>query len=199
MKTHGKSWKKLFIKLLYNISKIIMIRKVTNMNLEEFKKKMEEDGIDLVSDAEAKVIVGMIDSDKQVEKLIAYSKLCRINPLDIQNACKILEVDGKDIYGLSFKDLQKRVVSNKESKGFNTKDIRLEFCLLYGEVAEAFEAWWKNKADLDMELADIAIYLMGIAELMGIDLELAIRTKMVTNEKRTYKIIPGGGVEKDAP
>ena len=64
------------------------------MNLEEFKKKMEEDGIDLVSDAEAKVIVGMIDSDKQVEKLIAYSKLCRINPLDIQNACKILEVDG---------------------------------------------------------------------------------------------------------
>ena len=42
------------------------------MNLEEFKKKMEEDGIDLVSDAEAKVIVGMTDSDKQVEKLIAY-------------------------------------------------------------------------------------------------------------------------------
>ena len=75
----------------------------------------------------------------------------------------------------------------------------MEFCLLYGEVAEAFEAWWKNKADLDMGLADIAIYLMGIAELMGIDLELAIRTKMVTNEKRTYKIIPGGGVEKDAP
>lgn len=66
-------------------------------------------------------------------------------------------------------------------------------------LLRTYATWWKNKADLDMELADIAIYLMGIAELMGIDLELAIRTKMVTNEKRTYKIIPGGGVEKDAP
>lgn len=76
MKTHGMSWKKLFIKLLYNISKIIMIRKVTDMNLEEFKKKMKEDGIDLVSDAEAKVIVGITNNDKHIRKQNILEKLC---------------------------------------------------------------------------------------------------------------------------
>lgn len=37
--------------------------------------------------------------------------------------------------------LQNSVFQNKLSKGFNTTDINTEFCLLYGEVAEAFEAY----------------------------------------------------------
>lgn len=53
-----------------------MIRKVTDMNLEEFKKKMKEDGIDLVSDAEAKVIVGITNNDKHIRKQNILEKLC---------------------------------------------------------------------------------------------------------------------------
>ena len=37
---------------------------------------------------------------------------------------------------------------NKLAKGFNTTDVPLEFCLLNGEVAEAFDAWRKNRAEV---------------------------------------------------
>ena len=40
---------------------------------------------------------------------------------------------------------QKLAWENKTSKGFNTTDIPLEFCLLQGEIAEAFDAWRKGR------------------------------------------------------
>ena len=39
---------------------------------------------------------------------------------------------------------QKRAWQNKVAKGFNTTDIPLEFCLLQGKMAEAFDAWRKD-------------------------------------------------------
>jgi NTP pyrophosphatase (non-canonical NTP hydrolase) len=36
----------------------------------------------------------------------------------------------------------------------------LEFCLLQGEVAEAFDAWRKGLESLGEELADVMIYFM---------------------------------------
>ena len=86
---------------------------------------------------------------------------------------------------------QKRVVDNKIKHGFNTTDICKEFCLLYGEVGEAYEAYRKKKDDLGEELADVAIYLLGISELLGIDLESEITRKLDINEKRIYKKING--------
>jgi hypothetical protein len=38
---------------------------------------------------------------------------------------------------------QRLTWENKTAKGFNTTDVPLEFCLLQGEVAEAFDAWRK--------------------------------------------------------
>lgn len=83
-------------------------------------------------------------------------------------------------------DVQKRVYENKVNHGFNTTDVPKEFCLLYGEVAEAFDAWKKDDG-LNLELADVAIYLLGIAEINGIDLGEAIDKKMTINEGRIYK------------
>ena len=83
-------------------------------------------------------------------------------------------------------DVQKRVYRNKVNHGFNVTDIPKEFCLLYGEVAEAYDAW-KHGSGLDLELADVAIYLLGIAEINGIDLGEAIDKKMTINEGRIYK------------
>ena len=37
-------------------------------------------------------------------------------------------------------EIQKRIYQNKIDKGFNVTDINKEFCLLYGEIAEAYEA-----------------------------------------------------------
>ena len=92
---------------------------------------------------------------------------------------------------MKLKELQKKIYQNKINKGFNTTDIAKEFCLLYGEVGEAYEAYRKKKPDLNEELADIAIYLLGIPEILGFDLEKEIENKVKINEKRVYKKING--------
>ncbi|MCQ2571281.1 MAG: hypothetical protein MJ154_03490 [Candidatus Saccharibacteria bacterium] len=94
------------------------------------------------------------------------------------------------------KELQERVIANKVKHGFNTTDINFEFCLLYGEVAEAYDAWLKKKDDLGSELADVAIYLLGLAEMNGYNLGDEIRKKMAINEKRVYKTVKGVLVKK---
>ena len=86
--------------------------------------------------------------------------------------------------------LQKRVVQNKIKKGFNIEDINLEFNLAYGELGEAFEAYLYKKSDLGEELADVVIYIMGIAELLDIDLASELINKIDKNERRKY-------IEKD--
>lgn len=88
---------------------------------------------------------------------------------------------------IDLKKVQKEIIDNKIKHGFNTTDVCKEFCLLYGEVAEAYEAYRKKKDDLGEELADSAIYLLGIAEILGFDLEKEIQNKIEINSKRVYK------------
>ena len=92
---------------------------------------------------------------------------------------------------IDLKQTQKEIYENKVKKGFNVTDINKEFCLAYGEMAEAYEAWRKNKKDLGEELADVAIYLHGISEILNIDLEEEISKKSIKNKHREYKIIDG--------
>ena len=95
---------------------------------------------------------------------------------------------------MDLKKIQKDVWKNKLNKGFNTTDVNKEFCLLYGEVAEAYDAWKKKKDDLNEELADVAIYLIGLSEMLGYDLADEIEKKVFKNEKRVYKNIDGVNV-----
>lgn len=95
---------------------------------------------------------------------------------------------------IELKKIQKDIWQNKLNKGFNTTDVNKEFCLLYGEVSEAYDAWKKKKDDLNEELADIAIYLMGLSEMLGFDLADEIEKKVSKNEKRVYKNIDGVNV-----
>ncbi|AIQ41689.1 hypothetical protein R50912_17825 [Paenibacillus sp. FSL R5-0912] len=83
--------------------------------------------------------------------------------------------------------LQKIVYQNKIEKGFNVTDIYQEFCLIQGELSEACEAYRKKKDDLGEELADVAIYLIGLSEILGINLEEEIMKKIEKNEKRIYE------------
>ena len=89
------------------------------------------------------------------------------------------------------KKAQERVMANKVKHGFNTTDMNFEFCLIYNEVAEAYDAWLKKKDDFGSELADIGIYLLGIAEMNGYNLGEEIEKKMAINEKRVYKKVNG--------
>ncbi|WP_218639437.1 MazG-like family protein [Paenibacillus sp. FSL H8-0259] len=102
--------------------------------------------------------------------------------LYIKNICRIGENKMIDLL-----QLQKRVYQNKVAKGFNVTDIFQEFCFIYGELSEACEAYLKKKDDLGEELADVALYLIGLSELLGINLEEEIIHKMEKNEKRIYE------------
>lgn len=93
---------------------------------------------------------------------------------------------------MSLQNLQKEIVENKKRHKFNVTDMNEEFCHLYGEVAEAHDAWFKGLATFPEELADVAIFLLGIAELNNIDLEKQIERKVEINKGRKYKMSPNG-------
>ena len=91
---------------------------------------------------------------------------------------------------VDLKALQKAVYQNKVDHNFNVTDVPYEFCLLMTEVAEAFRS--RDTDEYGEELADIAIYLMGLAEIGGIDLEAEIVRKIEKNRKRRYFQNPDG-------
>ena len=97
---------------------------------------------------------------------------------------------------MELKEMQQKVYENKLKHGFNVSNVELEFCLLEGELSEAFEAYIKKHNNLGEELADTAIYLLGLAEILGIDLEKEIVSKMKINESREYVMVNGVLVKK---
>lgn len=97
---------------------------------------------------------------------------------------------------MEIKEMQKKIYQNKVNHGFNITNVPLEFCLLEGEVSEAFEAYNKKHDNLAEELADVAIYLMGLSEILGVDLQDEIEKKMAINEKRVYKSVNGTLIKK---
>ena len=88
---------------------------------------------------------------------------------------------------IDLKELQRRIYENKVKQGFNTTDIPVEFCYINEELAEAYRAYRKELPDLGEELADVMIYIFGLAEILKIDLEKEILEKVEKNEKRKYK------------
>lgn len=98
---------------------------------------------------------------------------------------------------IDLRRLQKEAFDNKVAKGFNTTDIALEFCLMNTEVAEAFLAYRYKQSDVGEELADIAIYLLGLAQILGVDLEKEIPNKLEKNRDRVYKGSNGIMIEEN--
>lgn len=88
-------------------------------------------------------------------------------------------------------NIQKEIFENKVNKGFNITNIELEFCLTQGELSEAFEAYRKKLSTVGEELADVAIYLYGIAEILGYNLNNEIIKKVEKNKNRVYARIEG--------
>ena len=97
---------------------------------------------------------------------------------------------------MNLSEMQKKVYENKLKHGFNVSNVELEFCLLEGELSEAFEAYIKKHDNLGEELADTAIYLMGLSQILGIDLQAEVEKKMKINETREYVKVNGVLVKK---
>ena len=86
---------------------------------------------------------------------------------------------------VDLKELQKEIVRNKREKGFNT-DTTHEFCRAYEELSEAFSKYNKRQDGVAEEFADVAIFLIGMCETMGFDLEKEIIRKVEINKNRKY-------------
>jgi len=100
---------------------------------------------------------------------------------------------------VDIRSVQKLTWDNKLAKGFNTTDVPLELCLLNGEIAEAFDAWRKGRPDLAEELADAALFLVGLAQMVGADLREAVEAKLAKNAARAYQRLPDGVLVKSDP
>ena len=92
---------------------------------------------------------------------------------------------------MSLKEVQQEIYRNKADKHWNTSSIETELCLMQGEISEFYEAFRKHLPSIGEELADVAIYLLGMAEILHIDLEKEIEGKMRVNRRRQYTQIDG--------
>jgi NTP pyrophosphatase (non-canonical NTP hydrolase) len=70
--------------------------------------------------------------------------------------------------------------------------------LLQGEVAEAFDAWRKERGTVGEELADVARFLFSLAAMTGVDLQAEVEAKIEKNAARAYRRLPNGVLVKNA-
>lgn len=98
---------------------------------------------------------------------------------------------------VDLKKLQEQIYANKVAHGFNVTSVDEEICHIMSETAEAWEAYRKKgMKDFAEELADIAIYVLGLAEMQGVDLEKEIIEKMDINAARKYIMRDNGVMVK---
>jgi len=98
---------------------------------------------------------------------------------------------------MDLKELEARMHNFVNSKGWYASDspkpqtprnLAASLAIEAAEVLEYFQ--WrddvKNKADFAGELADVALYLLQLASITGIDLEQAILDKLAVNQQREW-------------
>ena len=77
-------------------------------------------------------------------------------------------------------------------KAQNSRNLAISLCLEASEVLEHFQ--WsddpKNPQDFEGELADVALYLLQLASVSGIDLEQAVLSKIEQNWNRVWQADP---------
>lgn len=88
---------------------------------------------------------------------------------------------------VDLKKLQEEVYRNKLEKGFNTTNTAEEFCRAYEELSEAFSKYNKNQPGVAEEFADVTIFILGMCEQLGFDLEKELIAKIEKNKNRKYK------------
>lgn len=94
------------------------------------------------------------------------------------------------------KDLQEYVRLMAEYRGFDRDSVQDRFILLteeVGELAKAVRSYsgvkladGAKQTELEDELADVLIVLLGVSNLLQVDLEKALRAKEEKNKKRTW-------------
>ena len=97
----------------------------------------------------------------------------------------------------SLKALQKYIWQMNIDRGFNTKDPSKKLVMLMEEVGELAKAVRKiagmkftdttKQVDIEEELADVQIVLLGLASMLDVDMFNAVVAKETKNHKRSWK------------
>ncbi len=87
---------------------------------------------------------------------------------------------------IDLKKVQKEIMQNKIEKGFNQHNIALEFCRAHEELSEAFSKYNRNQDGVAEEFADVAIFILGMCEELGYNLEKELVSKIKKNKLRKY-------------
>lgn len=97
----------------------------------------------------------------------------------------------------TLKDFQVYVAAAVRERGFDTDDIAKRFMLLLEESGEFAKAARKKAGlgfaadtqtkELEAEAADVFIILLGLCNMLEVDLEQAFRDKEEHNKQRTWK------------
>ena len=87
---------------------------------------------------------------------------------------------------MDISELQAHMVDWRERKGLPSTpgDIWYSLPILMEEVGELCETLTKGRGDTSEELADVIIITMCLAGILGIDVESAIKKKLITLEER---------------
>ena len=98
---------------------------------------------------------------------------------------------------MELRELEDRMHTFVASKGWyeadspkpqSSRNLAASLCIEAAEVLEHFQ--WREETDdiaaLASELADVALYLLQLASLSGIDLEQAILDKLALNQTRDW-------------
>ncbi len=98
---------------------------------------------------------------------------------------------------MDLKELEERMHAFVSHQGWYNEDshkkqtsrnLAISLVIEASEVLEHFQwqAETKDRATLASELADVALYLIQLASVSGIDLEEAILDKLTLNQKRQW-------------
>lgn len=86
---------------------------------------------------------------------------------------------------IDLKELQKAIMQNRKEKGFHS-DITHDFCRAYEELSEAFSKYNRGQSGMAEEFADVVIFMLGMCDQLGFDLEKELVAKVEKNKKRQY-------------
>ena len=101
------------------------------------------------------------------------------------------------VFPMDIKELEERMHKFVSSKGWYEdstpkrqapRNLAISLAIEAAEVLELFQ-WQEEVGDGDTlagELADVALYLLQLASISGIDLEAAILKKLAENQERTW-------------
>jgi predicted house-cleaning noncanonical NTP pyrophosphatase (MazG superfamily) len=99
---------------------------------------------------------------------------------------------------MDIRSAQKIAGDAKLTNVSQTNDASLEFRLLSGAVVTALGAWQERRQEMTEELADAVIFLLGLAQMVGSDLQDVVEAKLTVNAPCIYRQPPHTAPTEDA-